>query len=51
MTACMLYKSPKSKLKFVTFDTESHMSMLWRREELLRMCSEDKGFSVIHPSP
>jgi len=34
-------KKPKSKLKFVTLDKESNMSTLWRREEFLRICSEE----------
>jgi len=34
-------QKPKSKLKFVTLDKESNMSMLWRREEFLRMCSKE----------
>jgi len=32
---------PKSKLNFVTFDKESNMSTLWRREEFLRICSKE----------
>jgi len=32
----------KSKLKFVTLDKESNMSTLWRREEFLRICSEEE---------
>jgi len=28
MIACMLHKKPKSKLKFVTLDTDSNMSTL-----------------------
>jgi len=32
---------PKSKLKFVTLDKESNISTLWRREELLRICSKE----------
>ena len=35
-------QKPKSKLKFVTLDTESNMSMLWRREEFLRICSMEE---------
>jgi len=35
-------QKPKSKLKFVTLDKESNMSTLWRREELLRICSKGK---------
>jgi len=35
-------QEPKSKLKFVTLDKESHMSTLWRREEFLRMCSKEE---------
>ena len=34
-------QKPKSKLKFVTLDKESNMSTLWRREEFLRICSEE----------
>ena len=34
-------QKPKSKLKFVTFDKESTMSTLWRREEFLRICSKE----------
>jgi len=30
----------KSKLKFVTLDKEGNMSMLWRQEEFLRLCSK-----------
>ena len=33
-------QKPKSKLKFVTLDKESNMSMLWRREEFPRICSK-----------
>jgi len=32
---------PKSKRKSVTFDKESNMSTLWRREEFLRICSKE----------
>ena len=32
---------PKSKLKFITLYKESNMSMLWRREEFLRICSKE----------
>jgi len=32
---------PKSKLNFVTLDKESDMSMLWRREEFLRICIKE----------
>ena len=35
-------QKPKSKLKFVTVDKESNMSMLWRREEFLRICSKEE---------
>jgi len=35
-------QKPKSKLKFVTLDTESNMSTLWRREEFLRICSTEE---------
>jgi len=35
-------QKPKSKLKFVTLDKESNMSTLWRREELLRICSKEE---------
>ena len=31
----------KSKLKFVTFDKESNIVTLWRREEYLRICSKE----------
>jgi len=41
MTAFMLHKKPKIKLKFVTLDKESTMSTLWRREEFLRTCSKE----------
>ena len=41
MTAFMLHKKPKIKLKFVTLDKESNMSTLWRREEFLRTCSKE----------
>ena len=35
-------QKPKSKLKFVTLDKESHKSTLWRREEFLRrICSKE----------
>jgi len=34
-------QKPKSKLKFVTLDTESNMSKLWQREEFLRICSKE----------
>jgi len=34
-------KTPKSKLKFATLDKESNMSTLWRREEFIRICSEE----------
>jgi len=34
-------QKPKSKLKFVTLDKESNMSTLWRREELLRIYSQE----------
>jgi len=34
-------QKPKSKLKFVTLDKESNMSMLWRREEFLRICRKE----------
>ena len=34
-------KKPKSKLKFVPLDKESNISTLWRREEFLRMRSEE----------
>jgi len=34
-------QKPKGKLKFVTLDKESNMSMLWRREEFRRNCSEE----------
>ena len=32
----------KSNLKFVTLNKESNMSTLWRREEFLRICSEEE---------
>jgi len=35
-------QKPKSKLKFVTLDTDSNMSTLWRREEFLRICSKEE---------
>ena len=41
MTAFMLHKKPKIKLKFVTLDKESNMSTLWRREEFLKTCSKE----------
>jgi len=31
----------KRKLMFVTLETESNMSTLWRREEFLRICSKE----------
>ena len=31
----------KSKLKFVTVDKESNRSTLWRREEFLKICSDE----------
>jgi len=34
-------QKPRSKLKFVTLDKESNLSMLWRREEFLRIFSEE----------
>jgi len=34
-------QNPGSKLKYVTLDKESNMSTLWRREEFLRVCSEE----------
>ena len=34
-------QKPKSRLKFVTLDKESNMSMLWRREEFPRICSKE----------
>jgi len=34
-------KTPKSKLRFVTLDKENSMSTLWRREEFIRICSEE----------
>jgi len=34
-------QKPQSKLKFVTLDKESNMSMLWRREEFPRICSKE----------
>jgi len=34
-------QKPKNKLKFVMLDRESNMSTLWRREEFLRICSEE----------
>ena len=35
-------QKPKSKLKFVTLDKESNMSMLRRRELFLRICSKEE---------
>jgi len=35
-------QKPKSKLKFVTIDKQSNMSMLWRPEEFLRICSKEE---------
>jgi len=35
-------QKPKSKRKFVTLDKEINMSMLWRREEFLRICSKEE---------
>jgi len=35
-------QKPKSKLKFVMLDKGSNMSTLWRREELLRICSQEE---------
>jgi len=35
-------QKPKSKLKFVTLDKQSNMSTLWRREEFLRICSQEE---------
>ena len=35
-------QKPKSKLKFVTLDKESNMSTLWRRQEILRICSKEE---------
>jgi len=34
-------QKPKIKLMFVTLDKESNMSTLWRREEFLRICSDE----------
>jgi len=34
-------KKPKSELKFTTFDKESNTSLLWRREEFLRIYSKE----------
>jgi len=34
-------QKPKSKLMFHTLEKESNMSMLWRHEEFLRICSEE----------
>jgi len=31
---------PKSRLEFVTLDKENNMSTLWRRQEILRICSK-----------
>jgi len=42
MTACMLHKSQKSKLKFATLNKESNMSTLWRRGKFLRICSKEE---------
>ena len=41
MTACMLHKSQKNKLKFFTLNKEGNMSTLWRQEEFLRICSKE----------
>jgi len=35
-------QKPKSKPKFVTFDIESYMSTLWRREEFSKICSKEE---------
>jgi len=36
-------QKPKSKLtEFVSLDKESNMSTLWRREEFLRICSNEE---------
>ena len=35
-------QKPKSKLDVVTLDNESNISILWRREEFLRICSKDE---------
>ena len=35
-------QKPNSKLKFVTLDKESNMSTLWRREEFIRICSNEE---------
>ena len=34
-------QKPKLKLKFVALDKESNMSTMWRREEFLRICSNE----------
>jgi len=39
-------QKPKSKPKFVTFDIESNMSTLWRREEFLKICSKEKAQDI-----
>jgi len=36
-------QKPKSKLKFVTLDKESNMSMLWRREEFLKNLQQGRA--------
>jgi len=42
MTAsCFTTWKPKSKLKFVTLDQESHVNALSRREAFLRICSQE----------
>jgi len=33
-------KRPKNKLEYVTLDNGSKISLLWRREEFLRICTE-----------
>jgi len=34
-------QTPKSKFKFVMLDKESNMSAMLKREEFLRICSEE----------
>jgi len=35
-------QKPKGKLKCVALAKECNMSILWRREEFLRICSEEE---------
>jgi len=41
MTACMLHKSQKAGSSLSLLTKKSNMSTLWRREEFLRICSEE----------